>query len=63
MPSVFDHLGHFIWALSSNQRWAENSNQILSKEALPNQEGEIYEVCCCIPDICHFFYTGKIFGE
>ena len=46
MPSVFDHLGHFIWALSSNQRWAENSNQILSKESLPNQEGEIYEVCC-----------------
>ena len=35
-----------IWALSSNQSWAENSNQILSKEALSNQEGEIYEVCC-----------------
>ena len=48
MESAFDHLGLFIWALSSNQRWAENSNQILTKEALPKEEGEIYEVCCWV---------------
>ena len=48
MESAFDQLGLFIWALSSNQRWAENSNQILTKEALPKEEGEIYEVCCWV---------------
>ena len=22
-----------------------------------------FDLCICIADICHFFYTGKIFGE
>ena len=25
--------------------------------------GVLFGDCGCIPDICHFFYTGKIFGE
>ena len=25
--------------------------------------GEVFQQTRGIPDICHFFYTGKIFGE
>ena len=33
----------------------------LNAEPIVKYENEGYDVI--IPDICHFFYTGKIFGE
>ena len=48
-------LGFYNRLVCATSGWA-------SRKHSPSSSSVIFGVCICIPDICHFFSTGTIFG-
>ena len=63
--------GELEFLVSWIQNGMNNSQDVTNTSSGTCQVNSIYSSCIlpfidglqCIPDICHFFYTNKIFGE